>query len=110
MSGGSWDYKYRHVQELGEALSEQPFGDESRYMEGLGENAVEILLDNDIDPQAEMARRTSFGEILQGAAELARAIEWFDSGDTGSDALYEAYRKFQREHGGLLMVPLPDEE
>lgn len=100
MSGGS---RYRHVRELGDALVDHPFDE-------LGEDACERLLDNDIDPQAEMARRTSFGRILRDAAELARAIEWFDSGDTGPDALYTAYRKFQREHGGLLMAPLPDEE
>ena len=57
MSGGSWDYVYRHFEETSDRLG------------------------RDADPL-----RRALGERVALMAAAMRAVEWRDSGDTSEDA------------------------
>ena len=61
MSGGSYDYAYGHINDLAFRINEKA----------------------NIERPDEFARREAFASWLLMAAEVARAIEWHDSGDTG---------------------------
>jgi hypothetical protein len=72
MSGGSYDYKYIEIQHLADEISSQA----------------------KIERPDEYARRKAFAAWLLKAAQVARAIEWHDSGDIGPDAEAEAMEAF----------------
>jgi hypothetical protein len=72
MSGGSYDYKYGQIEYL----------------------ATEIASRANIERPDDYARRKAFAAWLYKAAEVAKAIEWHDSGDTGPAAEAEAMEAF----------------
>ena len=69
MSGGSWNYAYWKVQSLAEELES---GEES-YSEDEGESPPQHPL------------RLALSQHMKHLAEVLKAIEWSDSGDTFPD-------------------------
>lgn len=67
MSGGHYDYAYKHVQEFADQL--------------LVEGTPHTVL------------RSAFREHLEKVAEAMKAVEWVDSSDTGPGSEVEAIRE-----------------
>lgn len=73
MSGGSYDYAYRHLEELARAVRTRA--------------ETELTLTDDV-----RALRHEFADRLELCAKAAHAIEWADSGDTSEGSEVGAIR------------------
>lgn len=65
MSGGTYDYAYFRISEFAESFNVGHSG-----------------------------KRLALREILRATADICKAIEWEDSGDTGPEATEEAFKEF----------------
>jgi len=76
MSGGAYNYGYFHLQELAEAIKEE--AEYTTVWSAQTKKNERILR-----PIEEIKARMTFALLLSEAAEAARLLEWYDSGDSG---------------------------
>ena len=79
MSGGSWDYAYSKVLAAADMLAER--------LDGCSSESEEALL------------RLRLIEHMTALADVMKAIEWSDSGDTQPNAWVEPTRGFLSKAG-----------
>jgi hypothetical protein len=82
MSGGHYDYAYWRVLDFAEScISPQNKWDDEKQQD------IEVPADN-------LELREKLAKHLRKVAEIMRAVEWCDSGDTGEDTLKVELEEF----------------
>jgi hypothetical protein len=97
MSGGSFDYAYRHMVEFAEELRDM------LSQQGQRKDGWEV---GTWEPQV-AAKLAEIAAIVDHAAKLAREAEWLYSGDTGEDTFMARVAKIELERP---WVGLTDED
>jgi hypothetical protein len=102
MSGGHYEYKYHHIDDLAEEIDRE-FEKDGKYMtedwsvECFGQKPLieKDYLDGATQEQKEeiLTEIKSLVSILKDAAFRAKELEWFMSGDTG----FESYLRRLKE-------------
>ena len=96
MSGGHYDYKYHHVDDLAEEI-EREFENDGKYMtedwsaERISRQIPMVEIDrfDGATPEQKeeiLAEINSLVATLKDAAFRAKELEWFMSGDTGFES------------------------
>lgn len=90
MSGGSYDYKFQHLEDLAQELESH-----SGSGKGLEKDSSDYRyykLTRQFQPT-----RNKLAEALRKLADQCRAAEWIDSGDTGEEG-WKKIEKFLTKH------------
>ena len=88
MSGGSFDYAYRHMVEFAEELRDM------LSQQGQRKDGWEV---GTWEPQV-AAKLAEIAALVDHAAKLAREAEWLYSGDTGEDTFTERVAKIEEKN------------
>lgn len=75
MSGGSWDYAYRKIEDVAERLQQDP-----------------------------RPYHQAFGDVVSKVAHVMHLIEWADSCDISKDDALAAIKEFLGEQGKPIIV------
>jgi len=107
MSGGHYDYKYHHIDDLSEEI-EREFENDGKYMtedwsaERLGREIPMIERDHFYGATPEQ-KEEILSEInalvvtLKDAAFRAKELEWFMSGDTGFESYIRRLNEYKTQ-------------
>jgi hypothetical protein len=88
MSGGSFDYAYRHMVEFAEELRDM------LSQQGQRKDGWEV---GTWEPQV-AAKLAEIAAIVDHAAKLAKEVEWLYSGDTGEETFMWRVAKIEEKN------------
>jgi hypothetical protein len=88
MSGGSFDYAYRHMVEFAEELRDM------LSQQGQRKDGWEV---GTWEPQV-AAKLAEIAALVDYAAKLAKEVEWLYSGDTGEETFMWRVQKIEEKN------------